>query len=1312
MAQVAASVAISVAIQAVSRELAGVTEQVGARMDDQRLTQSNVGAPIPEIYGVVRMGVNLIWAGATNEVRTQRTQSGKGLGPPPVRTVTFAYFGNFAFSVGQGEVKALRKVWADKKLIYDASGDSPTFFKYPDSTFRFHTGTEDQEVDPLIQAAEGDFTPAFRGLAYVVFEDFPLNDFGNRIPQMEFQVSAAQPSAFTKTALAHTRVPSVFASNNVAVLPALRKLYIISANDGAAVINMDTLVEEQFRDRTTDPNWFGSISDGGFGDSAAEYNPQGMATVLGRLFMIGVTGGTGNPLFSEFNPLDLSLLDRGVKFRPTSKAPTGVNNNVFVGTEIVTLAGPTPGVWLAGKGSALDPVGSFAARFFWVDKEQSGGFFRSSIDRFNRAGIETPFANPLDGWNNPFGAFADNDGRLWVLCADQTAQENGPAGYRAGLIRFKAEIHAAAIPLFGPRVAVSSKTFNLSGLSVHFRPASTSNAEASSFCYDKTTGYIFIISSTAGTETFYKMLVWDPATETEIRSKIFDKTNRYFLTKTMMTVPVTNGQVFAIDPSSTSPSESGLVSIDFNTFEVTQLADDTITVGDLSESILIPEENTIYSWPSRLSTGDLERSALDRVSIVPEDLEDVITPILESVGFGVSEIDIETGLKTEPVAGFAFPGSLTGREALQQLAFSYLFDVIEQDAGVSIVPRGESVAATATLIDEGFGKRPGERILSEGLVQTLDIPSRIDVVYPDPEREHLTGTQFAVRNKAPFPTQFSDDAKKIEVAVEMTGDKAAQLAEIQLYSNWANRFKFETGLSPAFLKYLPSDLLTLTKEDGSTVIAKIQVQRLGPGYTSIIEAVEEDLDTYTSVSGGIKSGIPLEVLSYKGPTLPIILDLPLLKDEDSTAQKSVTVYSAFGAFASEWEGARMEQSEDGVNYTEFDANDTSAAWGYLVEEIKPKVLVYNDVTEEWSFPPEVLTFDHTTSFLVFMVFGGARLASVTEAQVLAGLNVFAVGDEVLQAATIVAGPNDNEFIFSDLLRGRKGTEGKTISGHTTGALITCLDIATVGVGNFPISAIGNEVTYIATSNNAERETQSGPFTKTILGNSLRPFSVTDVKLTPQPKDSSGTNSRPTDLTFSCTPRARLGGNAFWNGEGNVVNGETIDEFEVVILSAGGLIGFPKNPGSSFWFVNTSVTLANVNVAPSSPSFTGVISASENFQVDLEDFVVNQGAYQAHNTFGGGITLTMEEGDDGLGRGRRVVTSDPPFSENGRVYSLDVTEAVTYTKTAAELQAGFTIPNADWETEAGYVDGEYVHIMIYQKSGVSAVGRGFAVIYII
>ncbi|MGB0498568.1 MAG: baseplate multidomain protein megatron, partial [Rubricella sp.] len=52
-----------------------------------------------------------------------------------------------------------------------------------------HPGSETQAPDPAIVASEGpDAAPAYRGTAYIVFEDLELSPFGNRIPQITVEV--------------------------------------------------------------------------------------------------------------------------------------------------------------------------------------------------------------------------------------------------------------------------------------------------------------------------------------------------------------------------------------------------------------------------------------------------------------------------------------------------------------------------------------------------------------------------------------------------------------------------------------------------------------------------------------------------------------------------------------------------------------------------------------------------------------------------------------------------------------------------------------------------------------------------------------------------------------------------------------------------------------------------------------------------------------------------------------------------------------------------------------------------------------------
>ena len=68
-----------------------------------------------------------------------------------------------------------------------ASGPTASRSISPASPCASIPATRTQTPDPLIVAKEGD-APAYRGLAYVVFERLPLANFGNRIPQLSFEV--------------------------------------------------------------------------------------------------------------------------------------------------------------------------------------------------------------------------------------------------------------------------------------------------------------------------------------------------------------------------------------------------------------------------------------------------------------------------------------------------------------------------------------------------------------------------------------------------------------------------------------------------------------------------------------------------------------------------------------------------------------------------------------------------------------------------------------------------------------------------------------------------------------------------------------------------------------------------------------------------------------------------------------------------------------------------------------------------------------------------------------------------------------------
>lgn len=202
----------------------------GPTLGDQSISISTNGAPIPFGYGTYRFGGNVIWCPGMTQ--TSQTQSNKGGGS----STTTNYKVSFAVAFGEGP-GTIKRMWGDSKLIYDSSpitsttargnwsnttlyerGDEVSYLgnnyvavienqnTVPDGSGAWmdaglvgqpspypapalYSGTQTQSADSVISSAQGSAnTPAFRHLIYARWEDFPLDNFGNRIPSVRAEI--------------------------------------------------------------------------------------------------------------------------------------------------------------------------------------------------------------------------------------------------------------------------------------------------------------------------------------------------------------------------------------------------------------------------------------------------------------------------------------------------------------------------------------------------------------------------------------------------------------------------------------------------------------------------------------------------------------------------------------------------------------------------------------------------------------------------------------------------------------------------------------------------------------------------------------------------------------------------------------------------------------------------------------------------------------------------------------------------------------------------------------------------------------------
>ena len=164
----------------IDRAVIGSPRHEGPRLKELAVTTSSYGTPIARHFGTMRAAGTIIWS--TDLVESSE-RSGGGKGKPS--TTTYNYSASFAVALASRPIRRLGRVWADGNLLRGQAGDLKTV-----GELRVYMGHGDQPPDPLIASAEGAACPAFRGMAYCVFESLQLSDFGNRIPALTFEIVA------------------------------------------------------------------------------------------------------------------------------------------------------------------------------------------------------------------------------------------------------------------------------------------------------------------------------------------------------------------------------------------------------------------------------------------------------------------------------------------------------------------------------------------------------------------------------------------------------------------------------------------------------------------------------------------------------------------------------------------------------------------------------------------------------------------------------------------------------------------------------------------------------------------------------------------------------------------------------------------------------------------------------------------------------------------------------------------------------------------------------------------------------------------
>lgn len=860
----------------------------GPRLGDLQVQSSTYGRPIPIVYGNVRVAGNVIWATDIIEVRNEETQGGGKGGGPSVTTVTYEYFGRFAIGFCEGEVEAVRKLWADGKLIMDLSSDNQGGKRWKGTlgNYRIYLGTETQDPDPLIEADKGaDSVPGHRGLVYVVFDDLPLRDFGNRIPNITAEIVNSVASSYNQetgffdaTDVYPTATSSTFDINRGPL--DLKEPWGLLQSGLVPSVTINGLQPfgwwkfDRFTGNFIDHinwreiwRWADEDSDGLLVDRdgwsspiiTARDDPPGLSTINSypffdyfRPYVYVAAEKTTNTGFFEFE-----ILDNG-RWRFTGATSQGA------GPVNVVPPGLHPGagfVWYGPPPTYSRLIVCFPS----LQVNQSGGVicYRSVTD------IDQPV----------------NHNRKFELVSQETALDHclGPAIDRANNRAWWLADNLDDV------YTLNLLTGEFSGPQSFIDAVGTDDLSPPlELCYDKATGdLIFWCSAASGDSHITDAVVRvDPDSWTMTKyTLITDFTN---LTDSPNGIRPPGVRVEKLHLAEVDGTVAVCANVGTGTgawlFSTGTLLPVTDRVPDVGTTWGIassrdPQFDPLVGcfWANDITSG--RRWWFNNYTTARIELDEVVSDICQRAGLSLGDFDV-TPLDGTALDGYIITKPMPARSAIEELQKAFFFDGVQEDYQIKFKFRSGNSATTVAWDDLAASEGRGDNQVrvTEPIQQEAELPRVVTVSYLNKARDYETATQQARRIADAINAKST---LPVEVPIVLTDTEGAQIADKTLNTAWRERQQIEFQVGPEYVIYSPGDVISVIKEqtDGTTATFKMRITQMdvGAGFVIQMRGVAQEAaafdpavvaqDTSIPAKDGIKNAVDSKPLVWNGPVI-------------------------------------------------------------------------------------------------------------------------------------------------------------------------------------------------------------------------------------------------------------------------------------------------------------------------------------------------------------------------------------------------------------------------------------------------------------
>ena len=819
----------------------------GPRLTDMKLSAGGYGAGIAKTYGSPRVNGNVIWSSDLIETANTQTYGNKKTGKQTVTTYTYAV--DCAVGVCEGPIIGFRRIWANGRLIYDVSGAGPVADNsiIPLSGMTFYLGTETQTANAVMQSRLGAANvPAYRGLAYVVFDNLQLEKFGNRHPKFDFEIGTGErlyiglnyttdQTMFSRDLVNwetrgndQTNYPNIYRGENI----------FCNGFNQFVARTYGNQVEDRFASTQTGYQWtLGPVIDPDLPDWYDALKNH-WVYAKGQYLFVGNTNNMDN--WTSIDGLNWT--------KGSSQDPGGGEDHVDIDFyDVIYSYSADVFVQLAYARSTID-----TSVYPWVypvnDFEEMRIYISQTNDRTNFTQIGTI---PCTGKSGSYSFnLCEFNNKLWTI------YEKGDAFTR------------------------------------HYMVASSSNGTdwTDNYQVPDDDGYnatyiAYILSDGQKLVLLYGGYYDGTMPNAELRTQIstdginwgsdnlIDSYDLGYLER-----PFYDGRRFYWSNIYDNPETNRI-----------HFSDDGITWYQT------PMENIAPGGMSNImsiSDGDFVQGS--------DTLAEVIEDICQSAGLEPTDIDT-SALNTIDVKGYVRTSQMAARSAIDPLLSVYDVDAYESDGKIKFLPKtlgysGPTIAETDLGASLNSRTEEAADTVNVQRVQELELPNEIIVRYIDRNLDYDTNQQYARRL-----TGSSQGKMTVDAPVVFSASEALNLSNSILYRAWVQRDQYSFSTSQKYAAYEPTDMLKIPY-GGQNHTVRI-TKKEENGHLINWMGVSEDLTIYDQNQTGTSGNTPTTPLvPMVCDTDLIIVETPVLRDE---ADYLGFLAIAGGRSASEWPGGNL-----------------------------------------------------------------------------------------------------------------------------------------------------------------------------------------------------------------------------------------------------------------------------------------------------------------------------------------------------------------------------------------------------------------------